>query len=285
MACHFTGNLASIADLSHKLGTRAAPDRYSDLNFSVTMFSVAEGGCDHLQHSWGHQPMNMKRFAFAGSTAVLFATPALAGIEISPAVMILETAAKQTEAITVTNSGDKIAYVTVQPREVMARGEVDEKLRVDPNPTSLGLLATPARLVMEKGERRAVRIVAVSAPGSDDRVWRVKIAPAAGKLKAKQSGVAFLIGYDALIIQRAANAKVSVTGKRLSNVVTLTNNGNSFGMISDVKYCPAAGECTKLPDTKRLYAGRSWSVTLPQAGGTAEITVDGLNGKKDVLKI
>ena len=42
--------------------------------------------------------------------------------------------------------------LTTEPREVMARGETDEKLRVDANPTSLGILSSPSKLVLEKGD-------------------------------------------------------------------------------------------------------------------------------------
>jgi P pilus assembly chaperone PapD len=226
----------------------------------------------------------IQKLLFATIVASLLATSAFAAIEVSPAIVIFEPKTSQEAVITVTNAGDKITYVTTQPREVMARGETDEKLRVDPNPTTLGILSTPAKLVLEKGERRGVRVVAVNAPGADDRVWRVKIAPAAGKLKAGQSGVAFLIGYDALIIQRAADAKVSITGQRVGNMLTLTNKGNSFGMISEIRQCPVTGECVKLPDTKRLYGGGVWSVTLPQSGGTIEVNIDGINNKRETLK-
>jgi P pilus assembly chaperone PapD len=229
--------------------------------------------------------MKIAKHMIFGFPLLLFAGAALAGIDVSPTIVILETRATQEAVITVTNTGDKITYVTTQPREVMARGETDEKLRVDPDPTSLGLLATPARLVLERGERRGVRVVALSPPGQDDRVWRVKVAPVAGRLKAGQSGVAFLIGYDALIIQRAADPVVTVTGTRAGKALTLRNTGNSFGMISEVKHCPNANqaECVKLPETKRLYAGQQWSVNLPAETGRIEVTIEGIAGRKTVL--
>lgn len=229
--------------------------------------------------------MFRNKLTMAGLAALLIATQANAAIEVSPAIVIFEPKAPQEAVITVTNAGDKITYVSTQPREVMARGETDEKLRVDPNPTTLGILSTPAKLVLEKGERRGVRVVAVNPPGSEDRVWRVKIAPAAGKLKAGQSGVAFLIGYDALVIQRAANATVAITGQRTGKKLTLSNAGNSFGMISEIRQCPASGECVTLKDTKRLYGNSSWSVDLPQDGGTVEVNIDGINNKRETIKI
>ncbi len=216
---------------------------------------------------------------------VLATIPAHGAIDVTPSVVILEPGSNPETIITVTNAGDKLAYVTVEPREVMARGETDEKLRIDPNPATLGILVTPARMVLEHGERRGVRIVTINPPGPQDRVWRIKTAPVAGKIKSGQSGIGFLIAYDVLFIQRASSARVAVTGTRNGKKLTLTNAGNSFAMISAIKHCPAAGPCAKLPDTKRLYGGQSWSLDLPVEGGALEVTVDGVNGKAELLKL
>ena len=221
-------------------------------------------------------------FAIASIAIVM---PAMASVDVNPTIVILEAKSTQEAVVTVANSGDKIAYVTTEPREVMARGETDEKLRTDPNPTTLGLLSTPGKLVLEKGERRGIRVVAVAPPGDDDHVWRVKIAPAVGKLKAGQSGVSFVVGYDVLVIQRAANATVKITGQRDGKTLTLTNNGNSFGMISAIRLCPATGSCVALKDTKRLYGGKSWTVELPDGSGRIEVDVDGILNKRETIKI
>lgn len=217
--------------------------------------------------------------------AIAVPSAAFAAIDVSPSVIIIEPGAKPETTITVTNSAKLITYVTVEPREIMARGEPDEKLRVDRNPATLGILTTPARMVLEAGERRGIRVLTTASPGETDRLWRIKVAPVAGKIKAGQSGVAFLIGYDILLIQRAVNATVAVTGKRDGRNVTFSNSGNSFGMIGEIKQCPATGECVKLPDAKRLYGGTSWSMTLPQDDGIVEVVVEGINNKRDVIKL
>jgi hypothetical protein len=208
---------------------------------------------------------------------------ALAGIEVDPIIKIFEPKDPLETIITVTNADPKLSFVTVQAREVMAPGEEDEKLRLDPDPASMGILVTPLRLAMEPGERRGLRLLAVNPAGPTDRVWRTKIAPAAGKVKSQQSGVAFLIAYDALIIQRAVNPVVTITGKRDDKSLTLANSGNSFGLISEVNHCLADKPCVKLPFSKRLYGGKTYVVPLPEEKGRIEVTVVGLNAKKDVL--
>lgn len=215
---------------------------------------------------------------------LLTAIPASARIDANPAVHIFEPKAAPEATVTVTNSGVGKAFVVTKVREVMARGETDEQLREDPNPETLGLIATPGRMVLEKGERRGVRIVPTGKPANDDRVWRVLVSEVAGKVKGGQSGVAFLLAYDVLIIQRPDEARVAVTGKRDGKTLTLTNSGNSFGMIAEVRHCPTGGTCTKLPDSKRLYGGKSWSVTLPSDSGTVEVTMQGINRKEETLR-
>lgn len=215
---------------------------------------------------------------------LLIATPVSAHIDANPAVHIFEPKAAPETTVTVTNSGNGKAFVVTKVREVMARGETDEKLREDANPETLGLIATPGRMVLEKGERRGVRIVPTGKTANDDRVWRVLVSEVAGKVKDGQSGVAFLLAYDVLIIQRPDDARVAVTGKRDGKTLTLTNSGNSFGMIAEVRHCPAGGTCTKLPDSKRLYGGKSWSVVLPSDSGTVEVMMQGINRKEETLR-
>lgn len=212
---------------------------------------------------------------------LLSTSAARADISITPAVVIFDARAIH-NTIVVTNDGKDLAFVTVRVRSVDAPGERDEKLRFDPNPAALGLLATPNRMVLEPGERRAIRLLAMQPAGLADRVWRVHIAPSIGKLKEGQSGIAFEIAYDALIIQRAAQGKPAVRGTRSGKLLTLTNGGNSFAMISAVEQCRAQA-CTKLPG-KRLYAGKTWIADLPDAADPVSVTVEVANGRKEILR-
>jgi P pilus assembly chaperone PapD len=223
-------------------------------------------------------------FVFFAFATLLAAMPISARIDASPAVHIFEPGAAPETNVTVTNSGAGKAFVITKVREVMVRGETDEKLREDSNPETLGLIATPGRMVLEKGERRGVRIVPTGPALNDDRVWRVLVSEVAGKVKDGQSGVAFLLAYDILVIKRPDNARVAVSGNRVGKELTLTNSGNSFGMITEVRHCLTGGACTKLPDAKRLYAGKSWSVTLPSDTGAVEVVLQGINRKEETLR-
>jgi P pilus assembly chaperone PapD len=214
--------------------------------------------------------------------AMLFAAaPANADISISPAVVVFEPKATD-QTLLVTNQGSELAFVTAKVRSVTRPGEADEQLRANANPAMLGLLATPTRLVLEPGEQRGLRLLAIGPAGETDRVWRVHVAPAPGNLKPGQSGIAFLIAYDALIIQRAANPRQALVGQRTGEMLTLTNRGNSFVLVTSIEQC-REDKCTKLPG-KRLYAGQAWSARLPQAEMPATISLEGIGGKKETLR-
>ena len=222
-----------------------------------------------------------RRFQIALLLGFALASPAAADISITPAVVVFD-ARNADNTIVVTNDGKDLAFVTARVRSVDAPGERDEKLRFDPNPAAVGLLATPNRMVLEPGERRAIRLLAMEPAGEADRVWRVHIAPSIGKLKEGQSGVAFEIAYDALIIQRAAQATPHVRGTRSGKQLLLTNAGNSFAMISAIEQC-RGGACTKLP-AKRLYAGKTWTADVPDPSEPVSVTVEITNGRKETLR-
>ena len=214
--------------------------------------------------------------------ASLLAAPAPAQITIDPAVVVFEPS-EDSKSIIVTNDGKELGLATAKPRVVTAPGAADEKLRVEPNPADLHLLVTPLRLALDPGERRAVTLMTLDKPGAADRVWRVQIAPAVGKLKPNQSGVSFIVGYDALVIQRAANPKPAVSGTRDGTKLILLNGGNSFAFVQSVEQCGAAADCATLPG-KRLYAGQFAAFELPRTGGTVTVSIEGVGRRVDKLK-
>ena len=232
---------------------------------------------------WGRMILHhlARRITLLPLAILLVASPANADISISPAVVVFEPDATD-RTLVVTNEGSELAFVTARVRSVTRPGEDDEQLRADSNPAALGLLATPTRLVLEPGEQRGLRLLAIGAAGETDRVWRVHVAPGAGNLKPGQSGIAFLIAYDALVIQRAANPRQALVGQRTGETLTLANRGNSFVVVTSIQQC-RGDRCTKLAG-KRLYAGQVWSARLPQADLQAVVTLEGVGGKKETQR-
>ena len=219
-------------------------------------------------------PFRHFRWWLCTLAALVAAAPAAAQITIDPAVLVIEPGNARDSNIVVANTSEDLVMVTVRPRVVAAPGEADEKIEAQPNPTISGLVATPLRLALEPNERRAVRLMPTNVAGPTDRVWRVQIVPAVGPLRSGQSGIAFIVGYDALVIQRASDPAPRVSGRRDGNILTLTNIGNSFALVTGIEQCQSVGEYVRLPG-KRLYAGQSWSVELGQSG-PAEVTIEGV---------
>jgi P pilus assembly chaperone PapD len=224
----------------------------------------------------------VRRAAIALTALAMAASPAAADISVSRGVIIFESGASQ-RTIVVTNDGKDMAFVTAKVRAVAAPGEADEKLQADLNPAVLGLLATPSRFALEPGEQRGVKLMTIVPAGERDRVWRVQLAPVVGELKPGQSGVAFVIAYDALVIQRAANARPTLAGARTGRTLTLTNRGNSFVMVSSIEQC-SAGTCTTVPG-KRLYAGQAWNTQLPATDAPVTVTLQGVGNRKELLRL
>lgn len=218
--------------------------------------------------------------AFAAS---LWPGSASADIGVNPTVIIIEDDPPGETVSIVTNRGRERAFVTAKARIVTSPGAKDEKLVHETNPALSGLLVTPLRTVLDPSERRAIRIRALNAAGISDRIWRVQIAPAVGDLKPGTSGLAFVIAYDVLVIQRAANPLPIVAASRAGSVVTLANSGNSFAMISRLAHC-LEGKCTEL-GAKRLYAGQTLQVTTPSTGGTIEMSIEGPRGRIEKRRI
>ena len=192
------------------------------------------------------------------------ASPAAAELVLSQLVVELAPGQQDRADIEVLNRSPDRSFVTVEPREVVAPGTVQESSRSDPDPEKLGLLVSPERIVLEPGERRLMRIAAL---GSSDRerVYRVRVEPVVGQLSAQSSGLKILVGYDVLVLVRPAEAKPHVSGSRSGGDLKLLNDGNVSVELVDGRACDASmHSCRDLP-AGRLYAGAVRSVPVGDA--------------------
>jgi P pilus assembly chaperone PapD len=204
--------------------------------------------------------------------ALMAASPASAELVVSQLVVDFKAGAPRAADIEVFNNGDERNYVAVEPSEVLRPGTPQEARGSSPDPGKLGLLASPARFILEPQQRRTLRIAAIG-PGTDgERVYRVTVKPVAGDVSGDATGLKLLVGYDLLVLVRPAAIRTEVKAERNGTNLTLSNNGNASVELSDGKQCDANGKsCQALP-AKRLYAGASWKQKLPgNAGGEYRI--------------
>jgi P pilus assembly chaperone PapD len=200
--------------------------------------------------------------------AVLLFVPATAraGLVLSQMIVDLQPGKASRQDIEVWNNSPDSAYVAVEPSEILNPGSKSETRRQDPNPESLGLLVSPARLVLEPGQRKLVRLASI-APASDrERVYRVTIKPVVGAIASDQSGLKILVGYDVLVLARPAQPRAEVVGTRSGDTMTFRNSGNVSVELIEGRECDLAGKiCSELAG-KRLYPGAEWSLQLKPAG-------------------
>lgn len=213
----------------------------------------------------------MKRTAFIIAAAVvttgLLAAPAArAELVLSDLIVELQPAKQVRDDVEIWNNSPERAFVAIQPREILDPSSPRQTSREDPDPEKLGLLVSPARIILEPGQRKLIRIAALAASPDRERVYRVTVKPVVGPIQSEASGLKILLGYDVLVLVRPGQPVANLVGRRQGRVLTLSNAGNVSVEISDGRQCaPGAQNCARLPG-KRLYAGGSWTVELPTDG-------------------
>jgi P pilus assembly chaperone PapD len=208
----------------------------------------------------------MKRFPAAVAFLVAAALPAAAAradIVLSQLVVELGPDQHSRADVDVFNNGSDKAFVEIEPRLVLNPGSRPESALRDPDPDKLGILVSPARMILEPGQHRLLRVASIAA-SDRERVYRVTVKPVVGELASENSGLKLLVGYDMLVLVRPERPAPHVSGARTGDSLTLTNDGNVSVELVDGKACDSSKACDPMPSA-RLYAGAS--ITLPVSAG------------------
>ena len=210
---------------------------------------------------------SVKRLAAvaAGAAALCaFSAPARAEVLLSQLIVELKEGAIAGD-IDVWNNSPERVYVAAEPREIVNPGTPAQADRKAPDPEKLGLLVAPARMILEPGQHRRLRIAAIGPAAVSERVYRVTVRPEVGGVASEKSGLKILVGYDVLVLVRPSGARAAVVGKRTAGGITFTNQGNVSVELTDGRQCDPAGKgCVALPG-KRLYVGAEWTEPLKSA--------------------
>ena len=195
--------------------------------------------------------------------AFLLSVPAHADLVLSELIVELQPGKVMRDDVEVWNNSPERSYVSIEPREVLDAALPSQRDRKDPDPEKLGLLVEPARMILEPGQRRLIRIAAISPISDREHVYRVTIKPVLGAIHSQDSGLKVLVGYDVLVLVRPSVPEAHVTAARIGRKLTFSNSGNVSVEIVDGRQCTARTEkCAELPG-KRLYPSASWTVDLP----------------------
>ncbi len=209
--------------------------------------------------------------ALAG--AMTFGAPAAqAEIALSQVIVDFEPQSATYQDIEVWNPGSARTFVVVEPYEIHNPGLAQEQRVSNPDPATLGLLVSPQRIILEPGQRRLVRISAVTPRRASDRVYRLTIKEVAGEVSAEASALMVLLGYDVLVMLRPEVISGEVVARREGNRLVLHNQSNTAQEIFDGQQCSAKGdECRALPGT-RLYPGAELAIDLEyETGGQFQV--------------
>jgi len=220
--------------------------------------------------------------SFASLALLGSAMPVQAGITLNQAVVDIQPDAPTAQDIEVANDGKEVTYVVVEPSEVQAPGRAEERRVPVGDPAIGGLLVTPQRLILQPGERKLIRIAAITPRQAQDRIYRVTVKPVAGQVSAPVTALKLFVGYDVLVILRPESLAPQIVGERQERVLTLRNAGNTNSELYEGKQCngPNETQCTELP-ARRIYPGQVWQQTLP---GDAAVIYRIATGAKSVLQ-
>jgi P pilus assembly chaperone PapD len=221
----------------------------------------------------------MKSFMIRAAAGLLLAAaamPASAEIVLSQLIVELGSGKGQRGDIEVRNLDKERAYVLIEPQEVVSPGLPGEQRVRERDPEKLGLLVSPARMVLEPGQTRLLRVALAGPTPARERVYRITVKPTTGKVSADVSGLKILIGYEILVLVRAGEKKPQLLATRNGRTLTIRNAGTGSVELADGKQCAAKDSCQTLAG-KRLYAGAEWKWTLP-GDGPADFMVMSLAG-------
>jgi P pilus assembly chaperone PapD len=164
--------------------------------------------------------------------------------------------------IKIQNTGDETLFVLVEPFQILNPGtEKQERVKIR-DPGKSGLLVTPNRFVLQAKQTKIMRLVVLKPAEKEDRIYRLTVRPVIGDVKAEQTAVKIVIGYDVLVVVRPAGAQGNLAAKREGKKITFSNSGETSVLLSNGKNCDAEGKnCAELPP-RRMYVGNTWSVNL-----------------------
>ena len=176
--------------------------------------------------------------------------------------MIFESGAQAREDVKVSNTGDENIFVQVEVLEVRKPGTIDEEKVTVSDPSKLKLIATPNKLIVPPGAQKLVRIVSLKPADAEEHVYRINVTPILPPLEEEASQLRIVVAYQILTIVQAAKPKSNLEVVRTAKSITFHNKGNSNVLLSDGRQCEMEDKCQEL-NSKRIYAGNSWTLDLP----------------------
>ena len=225
--------------------------------------------------------MKRKRYMLSG-LLLLLSSPARADFAMSEMIIDFGPTAPRQHDVEIISRGDDVQYIATETIVLDNPGLPNEKRLTVTDPQKSGLMVTPNKLVLPPGARKIMRLLLLKPQGEQDQIYRLVVKPVIQGIDApkQQFAIKVLVGYEAIIIVRPKNPKIDLVAKRKGNSLTITNNGNTNANIEYGKQCDALESNCKNVNVTRIYAGQSWTTTLPYLNGN--VTYQVWNGTESV---
>ena len=225
--------------------------------------------------------MNKKvTYSLFGFLCVCFANFSQAQLAIDQIIFDFPSGAPQQSDVQLANTSDvDTLFINIEVLEVGNPGAHDETQIVADDPSKVGLIATPSRVILPPGNTRQVRLVNLFPADDGERIFRVNFTPVAGSADGNEeeaNAVRLMVGYQALVIVRPNKTNANIIGKRVGNNLMLTNNGNTNVYLDRIRYCDSVkpNQCEPIVEN-RLYPGNIWELDLPGDGSVVLNAFDG----------
>lgn len=206
---------------------------------------------------------------------MLLALPARAQFAMSEMIIDFPDNTPRAHDVEIISKSTDTQYIATETYVVEHPSEPGEKRKLYTDPIKSGLMVTPNKMVLPPQTRKLMRFLVIKAQGDTDQIYRVVVKPVIQGIDEHKKRVALkiLVGYEALVIVRPKDAKIDLTGERKGNTLTLTNKGNTNAYLQSGQQCDELGDKCKDINVTRVYAGKSWTVTLPYLNGQVKYRV------------
>lgn len=219
--------------------------------------------------------MKNKSYCLGSLIFLLLASPARAEFVMSEVIIDFADKAPRQHDIEIISQDKETQYIATETYVVENPTDANEKRTLITDPQKSGLMITPNKMVLPAGARKLMRFLLLNPQTDKDQIYRVTVKPVIQGVEEQKQKMALkvLVGYEALVIVRPTDSKIELVGERKGNSLTITNNGNTNANLQSGQQCnPTGGDC-KETNVTRIYAGQTWTTTLPYLDGTVKFQV------------
>jgi P pilus assembly chaperone PapD len=216
------------------------------------------------------------------------APSAIAQVTVNTVILNFKSGQRPVQSVMVGNSSDHPAYVLARVEKVMdpeSGGNISEP--------SDDILVSPKAFSLEPKGQRAIRLLLRKPPQDVEAVYRALFVPQdrgfgqeiKREYQGRKASIRVLTGMGVLLFVEPKNPTRLVKWSREADAITFLNEGNIHLELADGKSCELSGEeCVGL-ESKRVYAGTSFSIPATASRTLSFLTRFGADAEFEQITI